>query len=84
MIVDETDYFDKMENLLNGTCKFEKISRKKDELLSFAVNQGNHTGNVLQKLFSSYSISEETKRSLTLVVTRPGLMYGLYVNFTKV
>ena len=37
--VDKTDYLDKMENLLNNTCKSEKNNLKNDGILSFAVNQ---------------------------------------------
>ena len=76
--VDETNYVDKMEDLLNETRKFEKNSRKNDETLSSAVNQGKHAGNVFKKFLVSSSISEETRNPLKPVVTWPGLMYGLY------
>ena len=79
MTVDETNFVDKMENLLNETRKFEKKnSRKNDETLSSAVNQGKHAGNVLKKFLVSSSIYEEMRNPLKPVVTWPGLMYGLY------
>ena len=34
MVVDKTDYLDKMENLLNDTQKFEKINLKNDGILT--------------------------------------------------
>ena len=39
VIVNKVDYFDKMENLLNDTRKFEKINLKNDGILNFAVNK---------------------------------------------
>ena len=77
MVVDKADYSDKMENLLNGTRKFEKINLKNDGILNFAINQEKRVDNILKKLVASKSISEETRRSLKPVGTRPGMMYGL-------
>ena len=77
MVVDKADYSDKMENLLNGTRKFEKINLKNDGILNFAINQEKRVDNILKKLVASKSISEETGRSLKPVGTRPGMMYGL-------
>ena len=34
VVVDKTDYLDKMENLLNDTQKFEKINLKNDGILT--------------------------------------------------
>ena len=68
---------DKMENLINGTWKFEKINPKSDGTLNFAVSQEKHVGNILKTPVASNSMSEETRRSLKPVGTRPGLMYGL-------
>ena len=66
-----------MENLLNGTRKFEKINLKNVRILNFAINQEKRGDNILRKLVASNSISEETRRSLKSVVTRPDKMYGL-------
>ena len=66
-----------MENLLNDTEKFEKINLKNDGILNFAINQEKRVDNILKKLVASNSISEETRRSLKPVGTRPGIMYGL-------
>ena len=45
--------------------------------MSFAVNQEKRVGNIFKKLVASNSIPEETRKSLKLVGTRPGIMYGL-------
>ena len=66
-----------MYNLLNDTRKFEKINLKNDGILNFAINQEKRIDNNLKKLVASNSISEETRRSLKPVGTRPGIMYGL-------
>ena len=77
VVVDKADYLDKMDNLLNDTRKFEKINLKNDGILNFAINQEKRVDNILKKLVASKSISEETRRSLKPVGTRPGIMYGL-------
>ena len=66
-----------MENLLNGTRKFEKINLKNDRILNFAINQEKRGDNILRKIAASNSIYEETRRSLKSVGTRPDKMYGL-------
>ena len=76
MVVDKADYLDKMDNLLNDTRKFEKINLKNDGISNFAINQEKRV-DILKKLVVSNSISEETRRSLKPVGTRPGIMYGL-------
>ena len=59
------------------TWKFEKSNLQNDGILDFAVNQEKRADNILKKLVASNSISKETRRSLELVGTRPGIMYGL-------
>ena len=76
MIVDKADYLDKMENFLNDTRKFEKIILKNGGILNFAANQEKHVDNTFKNLVASNSISEDTRRSLKPVGTRPGIMYG--------
>ena len=55
----------------------KKKNLKKDGILNFAINQEKCVTNFLKKLVASNSISEETRRSLKPVGTRPGIMYGL-------
>ena len=76
-IVDKAGYLDKMENLLNDTRKFEKINLQNDGILNFAVNQEKSVDNIFKKLVATNNISEETRKSLKPVGTRPGIMYGL-------
>ena len=66
-----------MDNLLNDTQNFKKINLKNDGILNFAINQEKCANNILKKLVASNGISEETRRSLKPVGTRPGIMYGL-------
>ena len=77
MVVHKADYLDKMVNRLNDRGKFEKTNLKSDGILNFTINQEKSVGNILKKLVTSSSISEETRRSLKPVGTRPGIMYGL-------
>ena len=77
VVVDRADYLDEMDNLLNDTQNFKKINLKNDGILNFAINQEKCANNVLKKLVASNGISEETRRSLKPVRTRPGIMYGL-------
>ena len=42
VIVDEVDYLDKVENLLNNTWKYEKING----ILNFAVDQEKRVNNI--------------------------------------
>ena len=66
-----------MENLLNDIRKFEQIDLKNNGILSFVVNQEKSVANILKKLVTSNSISEETRRSLKPVGSWSGIMYGL-------
>ena len=70
-------YLHKMGNLLNETLIFEKANLKNDGILDFAVNQEKRFDDILKKLVASNSISDETRRSLKLIGTKPGMMYGL-------
>ena len=45
--------------------------------INFAINQEKRVDTILKKLVADNSISEETKRSLKPVGTRPGIMYRL-------
>ena len=74
---DKIDYLYKMEGLLKEARKFEKIDLKNDGIVSFAVSQEKRVDNILKKLVSSNSVSEESRRSLKPFGTRPGIMYEL-------
>ena len=70
-IADKVDYLDKMENLLNDTRKLENINLKDYGILNFSFNQEKYVDNILKELVASNSISEETRRSLKPVATKP-------------
>ena len=71
VIADKVDYLDKMENLLNDTRKLENINLKDYGILNFSFNQEKYVDNILKELVASNSISEETRRSLKPVTTKP-------------
>ena len=66
--------------MTHGNLK--KINLKNDGILNFAIKQEKGIDNILKKPFASNSMSEETRRPLKPVGTRPGIMYGL-CNFHK-
>ena len=50
VVVNQTDYLNKMENLLNDTRIFEKNNLKNDGILNLAINQEKRVGNIPKKL----------------------------------
>ena len=77
VVFDKADYLDKMESLLNDACKLEKNNLKKWWNFVFCCEQRKMCWRTFKKLVKSNSIFEETRRSLTLVGSRPGILYGL-------
>ena len=75
MIVNKTYYSDNKKNFLYDTGKFEKINLKIVGILSFAGNREKRVDNISKKLVVSNNMSEEIRRSLKAVRTRPGVMY---------
>ena len=65
-----------MENFLSDQSKFQKIALKDDNFLNFITSQEKHIDKIYKKLVDSSSISEETRKHLKPVGTRPGIMYG--------
>ena len=65
-----------MENVLSDQSKFKKTAGKVDNFLNFITNQEKRINKNFRKLVGSNSMSEETRRHLKSVKTRPGIMYG--------
>ena len=65
-----------MENTLSDQRKFQKIASKDNNFLNFITSQEKLTDKIYKKLIDSNSMSEETRRHLKPVGTRPGIMYG--------
>ena len=65
-----------MENFLSDQSKFHKIDLKDDNFLNFVTSQEKRIDKINRKLVDSNSMSEETRRHLKPVGTRPGIMYG--------
>ena len=75
LIVDRQDDIKQINNF-SYQKKFAMVNMNDDTLLNFAVNQEKHVGKVLEKLIESISMTEENKKSLKPVGSRPGVMYG--------
>ena len=65
-----------MENLLSDQSKFQKTMIKDDDHLNFLTSQKKRIDKIYKKLVDSNNMSEETRRHLKPVGTRPGIMYG--------
>lgn len=77
MYVEKSDFLDKVKNLLNDTWKFKKLNLKNDRTWNFAANEEKHVHNIFKKFIASNSISEETRRFVKPVWTRPGIINGI-------
>ena len=53
MIIDKTDYLNKILNPLNDTRKFQTINLKNDQILNFTVIQEIRVDNILKKPVAS-------------------------------
>ena len=76
VIVDRVKYIEKMENFLSDQSKFQKIALKDDNFLNFITSQEKRIDKICKKLVDSNSMSDETRKQLKPVGTRPGIMYG--------
>ena len=65
-----------MENFLSDQSKFQKIALKDDNFLNFITSQEKRIDKIYKKLVDSNSMSEETRKHLKPVGTRPGIMHG--------
>ena len=65
-----------MENFLNDQSTFQKTAVKDDNFLDFTTSQEKRNDKIYEKLVDSNSMSEETRRHLKPVGTRPGILYG--------
>ena len=65
-----------MENFLSDQSKFQKIALKDDNFLNFITSRKKRIDKIYKKLVDSNSISEETRKHLKPMGTRPGIMYS--------
>ena len=63
-----------MENFLSDQSKFHKIALKDDNFLHFITSKEKRIAEIYKKLVDSDSMSEETRKHLKPVGTRPGVM----------
>ena len=73
VIVDKETYINRMENLLSNQRKFEKVTLKNNTFLNFVVNQEKRLDTIFKNLVDSNSISNEIRKSVKPVGTRPGV-----------
>ena len=69
VVVDKADYFNKMENVLHDTQKFEKKNNlKNDGILNFAINQEKRVDNILNKLVElKFNLTIGVKHSTCII-----------------
>ena len=65
-----------MENILSGQGKFQRTAVKDDDFMNFMTSQEKHINKIFKRLFDSNSMSDETRRHLKSVGTRPRIRYG--------
>ena len=76
VIVDRDKYIGKIEKFLSDQSKFQKTVVKDDNCLNFITTQEKRIDKIYKKLVDSYSLSEETRKYLKPLGTRPGIIYG--------
>ena len=76
VIHDKDVYVKHMESLRSDKAKFEKVRIKKG-LLNFTVNHEKQINEYLRFLKSSGALGVEQHKKITVVGSRPGVLYGL-------
>ena len=76
VIVDKETY-KRMENILSGQRKFERITRKNAAFLNFVEDQEKRIDNNFKNLGDSNSMSKEMPKSTKPAGTRSGTMHGI-------
>ena len=65
-----------MENFLSDQGKFQRTAVKDDNFMNFMTSQEKRINKIFKKLVGSNSNSQETRRHLKSVGTRPTIKYG--------
>ena len=76
-IIEKSDYFKKMRNILSNSSKFTQVSIAEDEQLNFIVNVEKHITDLLEDLENSEIISENVSESFKPRRSRFGILYDL-------
>ena len=75
VLLDKTDYIEKMQDILNDHNKFMKVDSS--DLLLHTLRQEDRINYQIRKFKQQKIISEELAQQLTVSGTQPGIMYGL-------
>ena len=76
VIFDRGKYIKKMENFSRDPSKFQKTAVKDNNLFNFITSQVKSIDKIYKKLIHPNSMSEQTRRHLKLVGTRPEIICG--------
>ena len=83
VILNRKDYVCKMKNILNDSSKFDKVYIDHDKILNHLIHMENRVTDVLKNLRNKKEISMEQYKDLSLLGSKPGIMYCL-VKFHKI
>ena len=76
-IIDKSDYFEKLQNILSDSSKFTQVSVADGKQLNFIVNVETHIAGLIKDLKNSEVISATFCKSLKPRGSRFGIFYGL-------
>ena len=74
VILNKSDYVDKMHTILDDRSKFQKVSK---ELFEVILSLETKVNNFLSRVLKDGAINKVTYNSLHASGTKPGIMYGL-------
>ncbi|XP_063603275.1 uncharacterized protein LOC134779202 [Penaeus indicus] len=74
VILNKSDYIEKMKNILSDKTKFIQIE---DDCTSLIIKKEDQLNNMLRKLKDSQSIDKDTYSRLFTSGSKPGVLYGL-------
>ena len=78
VLIDKTDYVEKMENILNDTSKFRKIEfEKKFKEVNYLVDKEAEIKELLNMLGKKGVLDAQEVKSLKPHGSQPGILYGL-------
>ena len=78
VLVDKTDYINKMEEILNDISKFRKVNFKKPfKEVNYLVDKEKEINILLNDLFERDVFTKQELRNLKPHGSQPGILYGL-------
>ena len=77
VVLNKSDYVERMHELLADTNKFRKLNIKEGKDYNFLINQELRISKVLRRLRDNGALSEAVYRHLNPTGTQPSVLYGL-------